>query len=161
MLGSYRRREYSMSYKVRYRGLEVVCDSLDEVDALADRQSHTPIGPVELNFTRNRSNGNSQVHTIKELVGLLKARPKKALKAVASNGGRMSDTDLARVMKAKHTMALAGIIAPLYKAARLNGIDEKKFFRREVHINEENGEQIKEYVIPSESLDEVKEGLRG
>ena len=148
-----------MSYKVHYRGVELICDTLDDVDAVLERQGKAASKPIDLPFQRQPVQTNGQIHTIKELVARQKQRPRKALKALVNNGGQMQDTELFKVVRAKNAMALAGILNPIYRLAKENGIEPATVLRKEDHINDQN-EKIKKYVIPAEALDEVREALK-
>jgi len=151
-----------MGYRVSYKGLEVVVETLDEVDALFEKRSKADSGSGTLDL---RLNGNdrkldAQAITMKGLTNGLSLNAKKALKAIARSGGRMSDSDLAKAVHAKNNMALAGILSPLYKAARLaKANDLPVFFQKETTTNE-GGQAVTEYCIPPEALSEVKEQLK-
>jgi hypothetical protein len=147
-----------MSYLVHYRNIEVTCDTLDEVDALAERADRARKSPVDLQFRARTPETNGQTPTVQQLVAGFKARPKKALKAIVSSGGHITDTELCRILKAKNNMALAGILSPVYRQARDQGIQPDTFLQRQSHVNEQN-EKITEYIIPPDALEKVREGL--
>jgi hypothetical protein len=158
-----------MSYTVRYRRLEVVCETPQEVEALAEladsqarahSQPKIPGQPIELRLAASGVNGNGQSPSIKGLMARLKPNAQKILKTIARNGGRMSDSDLSKSMHAKNAMALAGMMGPLYKMARLaeaKGLPQ--FFQKDIVANDQGGSSV-DYIIPPEALDEVREGLK-
>jgi len=149
-----------MSYKVLYKGLEVVVETLDEVDALAARQAKAAPATLELRLNGNHKSEALQTVTLKGLISNLNPNAKKALKAIAKAGGRINDSDLGKAIHAKNNMALAGKLSPLYRAARdakENGL--APFFQKELATNE-GGQQVTEYCIPPDTLNEVKTELK-
>lgn len=144
-----------MGYKVNYRGLEVVVDSIDELDALADRQ------------TKAASNGHSARavttpaanSTVAEFVASLKDSPKKALRELVSHGGAMADTALCHALGIQNNLQLGGrVVAPIIRQANRIGFDGTTILKKEVQIDDEG--KWTQYIIPAEVIAEVKEGLK-
>jgi hypothetical protein len=139
-----------MPYRVNYRGLDVVADSLDEVDALADRLE-----------ARGRGRGvksSAQVSpptTIAEVVLSATTDQRKILKHLAEVG-EASDEILRTVVGATDNKQLAGMTAGLSKRLIAAGLDVQ-LVRNEHRF--ENGQRVYKYWVPTEVIEDVKKGL--
>jgi len=146
-----------MSYRVIYKGLEVIVDSLDDLDKLADRLSPKPSTNGHAPSTASRA---PQSSTIGAFVTSLSGKPKGALQAIVRKGGDMDASALCAAVGVESNLELAGhALSPIARAAKKAGIDPQDILKKVININKATKERTLAYRIPSTSLDEVRKGL--
>jgi hypothetical protein len=163
ILGRSRKERTDLGFTIHYKGIEIVCDTPDDVSALAERLISGSSRAIELPFTRQggtmHSSGSPQSPTIKGLINKLGHRQKGALRALISHGGRMHGQDLVKVTDADTLSALAAVLGPVYKLSRSRGPLEGFFSKEE--ITSDSGAQIRDYVIGERFLEPIREALSG
>jgi len=147
-----------MAYRVRYRGLEVICETLQDVDALADRQEKRSesVKPIIQRFPRlpleNRQHGS-----VRLLMGEIGTQQKALLEELVKHQN-LTDSDARRLLSLRNNKALAGILTGISRRAGAAGITGKILKKAETR----NGTgRHYAYSIAPEFVEEVKAGLAG
>ena len=150
-----------MGVTIHYKGLEIVCDTPDDVAAVAEKLVSGSSRAIDLPFSRNggttATNGNSQIPSIKALINKLGQRQKSALRALVNHGGRMRGIDLVRPTDSESLSALAAVLGPVYKLSRAAGPLEGFFSKEE--ITTDGGLPVRDYVVEERFLDPIREAL--
>lgn len=163
-----------MSYKVVYKGLEVICDSFEDLDELAERattlrtvQTNTKTdNQIELNL-KSQTNGNSQTKPtdesqplqIQDFIKKLTPKTKSFLKVLAESGDAMTDTEARQKLRIETKAKLLGTISAVYKGADRVGISiEDILIRRVVNGDSRNKEFSTQ--IPEKTLNIVRDVLK-
>jgi len=146
-----------MGFKVNYRGLEVTCETPEDVDALAERvrlvRAHrdaierSPRYPL----FDNPKHGSAKI-----LMKELSEQPRKLLKLLIERG-KLTDAEIRELLGLQNNKALAGVMTGISKRAKKAGINKaivEKAFKRNG-----TGERLYQYSIGSQFVDEVRSGL--
>lgn len=156
-------KEELMSFKVQYRNLEVTCESIKDVDELADRQeqrnglkvesvktdvstkieateplktpekSETPQKPKI--FLGYSSNGSGGSDAIAKFVKGLGEKPTLILKALADAPNGLTDEELRQATGIDSKLVLAGTMSAIAKAATKDGITYEDILTKETTDN--------------------------
>lgn len=146
-----------MGFKVNYRGLEVTCETPDDVDALAERMR---LGRAQKEaiqrFPRYPLFDNPKHGSAKLLMKDLAEQPKNLLKLLIERG-KLTDVEIRELLNLQNNKALAGVMTGISKRAKKAGINKpivEKFFKRNG-----TGERLYQYSIGSQFVEDVKSGL--
>ena len=144
-----------MGYKVSYRGLEVVCETSQDVDALADRaDGFSPKGRKR----RSAAGTSNRKHrSVKKLMPELGQPQQELIKALFAASQPLSDAELRESLSLRDNKVLAGILASISKRAKHAGIEMQIISK--THLRNGTGERHYRYSISSEVLEEVRVGL--
>jgi hypothetical protein len=146
-----------MGFKVNYRGLEVTCETPEDVDALA---SLARIGKACKQAVRgfpkpslfdNPKHGSARI-----LVRELAEQPRNLLRLLAEKG-KMTDAEIRELLGLQNNKALAGVLTGISKRAKKAGIN--KAIVEKVSKRNGTGERRYLYSIGSQFLEEVRNGL--
>ncbi|MBI3894945.1 MAG: hypothetical protein HY313_03350 [Acidobacteria bacterium] len=147
-----------MAFRVRYRGLEVICETLQDVDALADRlekRSESATKPTIQRFPRlpleNRQHGSARL-----LMGEIGKRQRAFLEELVKHGS-LTDNDARQLLSLRDNKALAGILTGISRRSGASGIVGK--IVKKYGTRNGTGERHYTYSIVPEFIEEVKAGL--
>lgn len=141
-----------MSYRVKYRGLEVAVDTLDEIDALADRIQS---GRAEQRSTERRP--PPPPSSVQEIVASATSDQKKLLGLVLESGSSgMTDEALRSAIGLENNKQLAGMTAGISKRLVGAGLSTQ-ILKSEQQMS--GGVRSYRYWITPEAEDEVRKGL--
>ena len=108
---------YNMGYRVSYRGLDVVCESLEEVDTLADRlERRGKVG--RFNRPSEETVNSTEPTGIPKFIQTLKGKQKKFLRLLAFATAPMSDEDVRSKLSLESNRKIAGLLTGLTKRSR-------------------------------------------
>jgi len=120
-----------MGFRVKFAGLEVTCDTADDVLALAARAGPSPIRKVLSEVTDNGSNRAWTPSVLKIFWSRLKDNQRKMLSELVDHPEGRSDEELCRLLKLSDNRRLAGVFTGLYKNAYRSGANPDKVYVRE------------------------------
>lgn len=152
-----------MGFKINYKGLEVVCDTVDEVDELAER--HNRRGATAQTSTNGKSSSAGTLFDsdaelkpdLKSVIGSFSVNSKKLIGVLVDAGAPLSDDIIAEQMRAQKT-SIAGYISDIALKSQKVGYDYTKFFTRR-QISDKQGEREYSTEIPPTMLYEVSQAL--
>lgn len=140
-----------MAFRILYKGLEVFCDTPQEVDALASQRKVSPE-----RFPRLLSE-ISEKPDIKGMVQSLKKNQQALLRHLVA--GPQSDADLRTKMNLDGNKALAGVLSGVSKAAKRMGLEPRGIINKTASRNG-TGERHYQYSLVPEAMEDVKRGLK-
>jgi len=144
-----------MGFKVNYRGLEVTCETPEDVDALADRARSK--GAQKEAIQRFPRLPLLERHgDVKRLVGELGQQQKTLLRQLVDRG-KLSDADIRQLLSLGNNKALAGVLTGISKRAKRAGISGTVLEKTSKRNG--TGERHYQYTISSRFFEDVKEGL--
>lgn len=147
-----------MGYKINFEGLEVVCETPQDVVDLA-RLSTRRRATVTEEREPASQNGHRKTKSLKELMRKgLSENTKNFLKVLVASNGRADAVELVRSLHLSSTSSLGGTIATLAKESRRAGIDHATFLTKDVIGR--NKQRKVTYSLNSDALNEIREGLR-
>ena len=140
-----------MSYRVRYKGLDVICENVADIDALAASSSTDSSRVKRIQKREHRS--------VRRLIRELNENQRKLLEMLLASGEKpVIDTDLRAALRLDNNKALAGILAGISKRAKSAGIDGGSLLTKSQSRNG-SGERHYAYRIVPEASEEVRSGL--
>lgn len=143
-----------MGFKVIYKGLEVIVDSIDDLDRLAERTSKASTNG------HSTQTKQSELGDIPKFVKSLTGKPKLALQALVKHGGKISADDLCKAVDVADNLKLAGhALSPLSRMAKKAGVDIAEIIEKVPVIDKETQKRTLEYVMPRNAFAQVREGL--
>jgi hypothetical protein len=141
-----------MAFRVIYKGLEVICETLEDVDALADSSSAS-------GSNRSRREPKRQHRSIRRLVQELGEKQHLLLTLLVAEPDKPSpDNELRESLELGDNKALAGILSSISKRAKSAGLDTRNIMTKKATRNG-SGERHYAYSIVPEAIAEVKAGL--
>lgn len=156
-----------MPFKLLYRGLEVTCDTIKDIDALADnlenqRKSKAPLqnGVSAIVAENSISNGTKKIEPpkIRAFVNRLAEKQKAILSILVGSPTGLTDSELRTATGVKNNMALAGITSVMSKAAKSEGLNYSDIVEKIV-LSAEIGKQAYHYQITPDTKEELKNAL--
>jgi hypothetical protein len=148
----------AVNIKVNYKGLEVIVDSLDDLDKLAERLAKS--GQNGHLAGSARSKQAERPNTISAFVATLKADPKTALRALLKAGGQLTDAELCKAVGVGDNLSLAGrILSPMARLANSAGL-HGPIIAKVVKFDLKTKERSLDYIVPTEIRAEVEKGLK-
>jgi hypothetical protein len=148
-----------MEYKIIYRGLDVICDSPEALDALADHHQSRAKGLLQESTNGNpQQNGHSKSMTLPQFIEALGDKAQKLLRTLANADGRVKEADVRHALGYKTTNQLSGLISVMSRHAARNGLDADTFLGRSF-IDNDPKNKVTDYFIKPEALSQVREGL--
>lgn len=163
-----------MSYKVIYKGLEVICDSFEDLDELAEKatslraaQTNTKTdNQIELNL-KTQTNGNSQAKAtdnsqpvqVQDFIKNSTEKTKSFLSVLAESGAVMTDTEVRQILGVETKQQLLGTVSAVYKGASRVGINIEDILIRSV-INGDSRNKEFATQIPEKTLNTIREALK-
>ena len=147
-----------MSFKVKYKGLEVICDTFDDLDSLAtivEARSSQGVKPVAPDSGQN---GHRQTASIAQCVKGLTRKQQELLAVLLKNGGAMSPSAIIQTLGFKSANQLSGLVATIHKNALRVGLEASAFFDRR-NMSNDPREKNYQYFIPASAIDEVSSAL--
>jgi hypothetical protein len=148
-----------MGFKVNYKGLEVICETIDDIDKLADRYNKgvsKKTNTVNAGNDRNASLFDSKDESDllpKSLIHSFSENAKRLLMELVKAGKALSDDEIAERMGAQKT-SVAGYISDIALKSQKAGFDYSKFFVR-IQLNDKQGEREYSNEVPQS----VRDGL--
>jgi hypothetical protein len=151
-----------MAFIVKYRGLDVQCESISDINELADQVEVTrtkedrrakreatrvPVGRSTAPLFADRS--------IRGVIQELKSPQRKLISAIAES--ERTDSELRDLLGLDGNKALAGVLSSISKASKRLGLDHVFIEKQESRAG--NGEREYRYSIRPESLEEVQRAL--
>jgi hypothetical protein len=153
-----------MSFKVKYRGLEIVCDTIQDIDALADNletistskpkvlskgvKSETPVGNATVKYDSALTN----------FVSRLKDRQRTVIRVLLDNPQGVSDKILREKVGAKNNEALAGVTSVMSRAAKATGLNYEEIVKKTV-VSSVPGNRAYDYQISESAREELQSAL--
>lgn len=161
-----------MSYKVMYKGLEVICDTFEDLDDLAEKAMSYQ-GAQKTPNPNNQSNSNGtpksngqpkevvtkEPVTVEAFIKSLTPKTKVALRVLSENGNEMSDTEIRQKLGIESKQQLMGIISAIFKGAARVGIKVEDIFKRRP-IFSASGEKDYASQIPANMLETYRNALK-
>lgn len=145
-----------MSFRVVVKGLEVICETPQDVEALARH-----FDPAEDHHER-RSYSPRQTtrphRSIKKLMRELNEKQRALIQLLAGEDSPCTDEALRVALEVEGNKALAGILTGISKRAKRAGIEADTLILRAHHRNG-SGERHYEYSLKPEAREEVNAGL--
>ncbi len=147
-----------MGFKVIYKGLEVICDTFEDLDVLADKikahKGHSK-PPVENNTPTLFSNGKG---TYSDFVKALSVKPLSVMQILTRADRPMTDTELRTALNLESNMQLAGYMSSITKAAQKTNFAVDDVIKKEV-LSSIPGDRAYKYSIPVDASEKIKEAL--
>lgn len=156
-----------MSFKVNYKGLEVICDSVEDLDLLADKlntnEQANKFKPVKssnknINASPNLFDSGSN-NSIESFVKRLNPKPLGVIRALVEANRPLTDTELRDALNLESNMQLAGYMSAITKASKKEGFGIDDILFKEI-LNDTPGKRAYSYVIPNLIRDKLA-GLFG
>ena len=139
-----------MAYRVLYKGLEVVCETPEDVDALAESSTRGQ--------GRRKESQQKQHRSIKRLVRGLGDKQRSLLTRLAESDKPVLDSELRSILGLEDNKALAGVLASISKLAKGAGLDRGSIINKTMTRNG-SGDRHYAYSIAPEACEEVVAGL--
>lgn len=150
-----------MAFVTRYRGLEVQCETIEDLNALADQmQLSKSVSRTSRHGQRTPPSETSRPSLLptedpmRQLIPELSPQQLRLLSEIAKD--QKSDSELRHALALSNNKALAGILAGISKAAKRIGLQtpiEKSVTRSTT------GEREYTYTLESGVIEEVKQAL--
>jgi len=149
-----------MPFKITYRGLQVECDTIDEINRLAEELESTKAREARKarRATKNQPINTTlfqQEESIRTLVHELKTNQRKLLAEVSK--AEKSDTELREILELENNKALAGVLSGISKLAKRLGMEHAPIDARMTRSR--SGGREYRYSIRPEALEEVQKAL--
>jgi hypothetical protein len=138
-----------MGYVVKYKGLEVSCETPQDVDRLAEHEAS--------GTQRARRQAVARHGSIKRLVKESDQKHKELLGILLNSTDPVSDEDLKTALSLETNKALAGVLAGFSKRSKTAGIADKIIVKSTRRNG--TGERHYHYAVNQAAMDEVKQGL--
>jgi hypothetical protein len=161
-----------MSYKVFYKGLEVVCDTFEDLDTLAEkattlRAAKTVAVTDNRNDVKPLTNGNanptlfenSEPIQLQDFVKGLTKKTKLFLGLLAESGQTMSDTEIRERLGIDTKQKLLGTISAVYKGAARAKISIEDILIRTVTNSDARNKEFATQ-IPDKTLNTIRDALK-
>ncbi len=139
-----------MAYKVTYKGLEVVCETADELDALAERGKERRRDDV---LTYEMA---SPLSALASVVKTFRSSQKKLLRLLVE-GGR-TDKELRDALGLESNKGLAGIFAGISKRLVKAKFDAEMVWQKETR-RDGNEQRLYYYTLIADAAPHVRKGL--
>ena len=118
-----------MAFKVKYHGVEIECDTVDDAIAIAGRLSgNGASSPVRDTGTIGTASRELVGTRFKELFSNLRDTQKKFLQAIAEHAHGKNDRVLRQTFSLEDNKALGGLVAGISKIAIKSGIRTESLF---------------------------------
>ena len=137
-----------MGYKVMYKGLEVICETPQDVDALAERND----GAAPKGRRSNRKH-----KSVRKLMREIGQPQRELITTLVTAPEPLSDKTLRESLSLDNNKRLAGVLAGISKRAKNAGIEVAIVSK--THFRNGTAERHYRYEISSDVLEEVKAGL--
>ncbi len=161
-----------MPFKVLYRNLEVVCETIEDIDALADRQEqrnglkNKPTN-IEMSQTEetsktpetNQQSGNGVVKevSVQTFLKSLNDNTMKVLNVLAESPDGLSDAEIRGKLNIDSKVVLAGIMSAIAKSANTLGIGYENVVTKTV-TNKKHGDMRYHYALNENVKKELLNG---
>ena len=145
-----------MGYKINFEGLEVTCETPEDLIALAQasKRRNTTSEAASKPVKQARQNGHTGKLSLKEVLKPLNDRAINMLKTVlGSPDATISSRDLASVLGLESGSSLGGIRGSFSKHLMLNGYAPEHY----LEVTGDPGN--KTYSIPLDKIDELQSAL--
>ena len=141
-----------MAYKTIYQGHEVICDTIQDLDALISAN------PISSGSGRKKAEKRTP-RNAKGWARSLANEQKELLKAlVSSHPSELSDTQIREQLRLENNRKIAGLMGGLSKAAKRSSLPFDSLIHKEAKRNG-NGERHYCYGIVPTAIAEIKQGL--
>ena len=111
-----------MAFVVKYRGLDVTVDSLDQLDQLADRISPNGAGRKSNEVPQaHGANTEDRTQKLRKMIAGIVGNQRQFL-VLLSTYAKQTDTELREKLNLDSNKALAGVMAGISKAIKRNGL---------------------------------------
>ena len=156
-----------MGYKVNYKGLEVVVDTFEDLDELAERARNGNTNAnanIKTNATVKADaeiiqSKNGSASGLNTLLENLAEKSLDLIKALANHGKPMTDAEVRKTLNLENNMQIAGRVSPLTRTANKYNVNLESFFKKTI-LNSTPGNRVYQYEIPKQGLAEVREALK-
>ncbi len=120
-----------MAFTVKYRGLDVACEKLEDLDRLADSLENTRSRrSPQSQATRHKTRG-----TVADVFGNLNAKQTKVFRVLMAAAGDVSQEDLRTKLGAKTNQGVGAVIAQISRAAKPHGFSVFDLIEKEMTRN--------------------------
>lgn len=151
-----------MAFMVKYRGLDVTVESLDQLDQLADRVAPNSSGGRKTNAsvdsqssnTHERHEGRDQA--LRKMIAGIVGNQRKFLVLLATEG-KKTDAQFRESLGLDSNKALAGVLTGITKASKRAGLQGRLIDR--TSFRSSGGEREYTYSLNPAFKDEVQESL--
>ena len=138
-----------MGYLVKYKGLNVICDTPQDIEALAEHEAVGRKRAIRQENVRHRS--------ITKLVGEIGEKQREFLFFLSKHAAQVKDSEIQQELALPGNKALAGVLSGISKRAKTVGID-KEIIVKSMQRNG-SGERHYRYGINDNAREEIMAGL--